>query len=162
MTKLLYENFSIAAMHVIPFILNWYFESLNFNWYYWNLTQVLFMICYTCSKNLKAITTLSREILKDVSMVALSRISLEIFEEWVWYCKCEQIQMPKAKYWLFDLNFMQVSVFKDQMSIKISTLGPQEFSQKVEKSGKINSNSRSKHLKNQSFKTKNASDWFSS
>ena len=75
MTKLLYENFSIAAMHVIPFILNWYFESLNLNWYHWNLTQVLSMICYTCSENLKAITTLSREILKDVSMMTLSRIS---------------------------------------------------------------------------------------
>ena len=55
-----------AAMHVILFILFWY---------YWNLTQVLSMICYTCSKNLKAITTLSREISKDVSMMTLPRIS---------------------------------------------------------------------------------------
>ena len=123
MTRLLYKNFSIAAVHLtlsilnwnqwnftqvlamiwytssktfkaittlsceiskdvsmvvlcrISFILKWYFEYLNLNWYYWNLTQVLSKICYTCFKNLKVITTLSREILKDVSMVALSRIS---------------------------------------------------------------------------------------
>ena len=64
--QIVYENCSIAAVHLTPFILNWN---------HWNFTQVLSMICYTSSKIFKAITTLSCEISKDVSMVVLSRIS---------------------------------------------------------------------------------------
>ena len=60
-----FQNFREDQQHVIQFLLDLYHS---------NLTQTLSRVCHTCSENLKAITTLSREISTDVVMVVISRI----------------------------------------------------------------------------------------